>query len=577
ASTQKIQYAQLAPTGGKAAYVQDNDLYWVDLSTGKETPVTTDGEYNKIINGASDWVYEEEFGFAKAWYWSPDAQKIAFYRFDESEVREYFLTDWGDLYPGLTRFKYPKAGERNSTVKIGVYNLVEDKTVWIDIHAENDQYIPRINWTEDPNLLAIRRMNRHQDKRELLLANATTGDTEIIKTETSDAWIDVHDDLQFLDNGKQFITTSEESGYNHIYLYNIEGELVRQVTHGDWEVTNYLGYKRAENRIYYVSTQNSPLERHLYSIKLDGSDKKKLTTTPGWHSINMSNDLKYYIDDYSAPGKPPQYTLHNNDGEELRILEDNKELQDTMKTYALPSKEFIKIELPQATLNAYIMKPHDFVASKQYPVLFYVYGGPDSQNVKKKFASGQSPMWHRYLAEQGYIVVSVDNRGTGARGRDFEKQVYKKLGQYEVKDHIDAAKYLIDRYDFIDEERIGIWGWSYGGYMSSLVLAKGGDVFNTAIAVAPVTSWRFYDTIYTERFMQTPSENPEGYKKGAPLTYANQMSGNYLLIHGTSDDNVHFQNSVAMINQLVASNFQFQTMYYPDRNHGIYGGNTRKH
>jgi len=341
ASTQKKQYAQLAPTGGKAAYVQDNDLYWVDLSTGKETPVTTDGEYNKIINGASDWVYEEEFGFAKAWYWSPDGQKIAFYRFDESEVREYFLTDWGDLYPGLTRFKYPKAGERNSTVKIGVYNLVEDKTVWIDIHAENDQYIPRINWTEDPNLLAIRRMNRHQDKRELLLANATTGDTEIIKTETSDAWIDVHDDLQFLDNGKQFITTSEESGYNHIYLYNIEGELVRQVTHGDWEVTNYLGYKRAENRIYYVSTQNSPLERHLYSIKLDGSDKKKLTTTPGWHSINMSNDLKYYIDDYSAPGKPPQYTLHNNDGEELRILEDNKELQDTMKTYALPSKEFI--------------------------------------------------------------------------------------------------------------------------------------------------------------------------------------------------------------------------------------------
>lgn len=576
-SDQKQQYAQLSPSGNKAAYVQNNDLYLVDLESGEEKAITTDGKFNHIINGATDWVYEEEFGFAKAWYWSPDGQKIAFYRFDESRVKEFFYTNWGQLYPTLTRFKYPKAGEKNSIVKIGVYDLKSGKTTWMDVGSENDQYIPRINWTKDSGTLAIRRMNRLQNKQDLMLANTSTGETEIIKTETSDAWIDVNDDLKFLDNGEQFIYTSEESGYNHIYLYDMQGNLIRQITKGDWEVTNYLGYNEDTGKIYYLGTEDSPLERHLYSINLDGSGKTKLTEGEGWHEINMSRDFKYYIETYSAPSTPPEYTLHNAEGEQVRMLEDNAALEQKLAEYNIPKKEYFKIELPQATLNAYMMKPVDFDSTKKYPVLFYVYGGPGSQTVMKNFASGNRPMWHRYLASKGYIIVSVDNRGTGARGRHFEKQVYKKLGQYEVEDQIDAAKYLIERHDYIDEDRMGIWGWSYGGYMSSLVLARGGDVFGTAISVAPVTNWRFYDTIYTERFMQTPQMNPEGYRKGSPLTYADQIDGNYLLVHGTGDDNVHFQNSVALVNRLVAADVQFETMYYPNRNHGIYGGNTRHH
>lgn len=576
-SDQKQQYAQLSPSGEKAAFVQENDLYLVDLKTGEEKAITKDGKFNHIINGATDWVYEEEFGFARAWYWSPNGEKIAFYRFNESHVKEFIMMDWGKLYPGLTRFKYPKAGQRNSIVKIGVYDLDSEKTTWMDVGSERDQYIPRINWTKDSNLLAIRRMNRLQNRQDLMLADVNTGDTKIIKTERSDTWIDVNDDLKFLENGERFIYTSEESGYNHIYLYDISGKLIRQVTKGDWEVTNYLGYNEEAEKIYYVSTEVSPLQRHLYSINIDGSGKKKLTDGAGWNSINMSRDYKYYIETSSSPQSPPEYTLHKANGEQLRVLEDNAGLESKFSEYAMPSKEYIQIPLPQATLNAYILKPHDFDPSQEYPVLFYVYGGPGSQTVTKEFASGQRPMWHRYLTEQGYIVVSVDNRGTGGRGRHFEKQVYKKLGQYEVKDQIDAARYLIEKYDYIDENRMGIWGWSYGGYMSSLVLARGGDIFNTAIAVAPVTNWRFYDTIYTERFMQTPQMNPEGYKKGSPITYAGQIEGNYLLVHGTGDDNVHFQNSVELVNKLIAEGVQFETMYYPNRSHGIYGGNTRNH
>ncbi|MGD8426190.1 MAG: S9 family peptidase [Balneolaceae bacterium] len=576
-SKEKQQYAQLSPSGDKAAYVQDNNLYLVNLDTGKEKAITSDGKFNHIINGATDWVYEEEFGFAKAWYWSPDGQKIAFYRFDESNVKEFFLTDWGNLYPGLTRFKYPKAGEKNSKVKIGVYDLESGKTSWMNIGSENDQYIPRINWTKDSNTLAIRRMNRLQNKQDLMLANVNTGDTQIIKTETSDAWIDVNDDLTFLKNGKQFIYTSEESGYNHIYLYNMDGKLIRQVTKGNWEVTNYLGYNENTGKIYYVSTEDSPMQRQLYSINIDGSGKQKLSKGQGWHSVNMSGDYKYYIETFSAPMLPPEYTLHTGNGEQVRVLEDNAQLREQLTEHKMPTKEYIKIKLPQATLNAFMMKPNDFDPSKKYPVLFYVYGGPGSQTVMKNFDAGQRAMWHRLLTQEGYIVVSVDNRGTGARGRDFEKQVYKKLGQYEVDDQIATAKYLVKNYPYVDKNRIGIWGWSYGGYMSSLVIEKGNDVFSTAISVSPVTSWRYYDTIYTERFMQTPQMNPEGYEEGSPLTYADQIKGNYLLVHGTGDDNVHFQNSVAMVNKLVEASVQFKTMYYPNRNHGIYGGNTRRH
>ncbi|MDX1587271.1 MAG: DPP IV N-terminal domain-containing protein, partial [Balneolaceae bacterium] len=394
-SKEKQQYAQLSPTGDMAAFVQNNNLFLVNLETGEEIAITNDGEENKIINGAADWVYEEEFGFAKAWYWSPDGTNIAYYRFDESRVKEFFMTEWGSLYPDQTRFKYPKAGEQNSIVKIGVYDLQNDETVWMDIGEETDQYIPRINWTKDPETLAIRRMNRLQNKQDLMLANVNTGESKTIKTESSDAWIDINDDLTFLENGEQFIYLSEESGYNHIYLYDMSGELVRQVTRGDWEVTNYLGYNEDNQRIYFISTQDSPLERHLYSIHIKGDDKTKMSEGEGWNSVNMSRDYKYYIETYSSTETPPVYTLHEGSGEEVRVLEDNEELSSTLDEYRVPGKEFMKIPLPQAELNAYMLKPSDFDSTKKYPVLFYVYGGPGSQTVSKRFDSGQRPIWHR--------------------------------------------------------------------------------------------------------------------------------------------------------------------------------------
>lgn len=575
-SGEKQQYAELSPAGDRAAFVRENNLYWVDLATGSVTQITEDGAFNKVINGAADWVYEEEFGFAKAWFWSPEGNKIAFYRFDEERVQEFFMTGWGDLYPEKISFKYPKAGEENSIVSIHVYHLNSGETVPMDVGEEPNQYIPRINWTKDNNLLAIRRMNRLQNTMDLLFANASTGDSEVIMTEKSETWLDVNDDLYFLQNGEQFITTSDRDGYNHVYLYNMEGKQLEQVTSGNWDVTDLIGHHEKTYRLYYVSTEESPLERHLYNIRIDGKKKNKLSKEKGWHRINMSRDFKYYIDTWSDFNKPPVVTLYRDNGRKVRTIEENKALSTKLNEYAYREKEFMNFEVNGTTLNAYMIKPVDFNKSKKYPVLMYVYGGPGSQTVTRSFGSGQRPMWHQYLANQGYIIVSVDNRGTGGRGRDFKKQTYKWLGKYETEDQIAVAKKLA-ALPYVDADRIGIWGWSYGGYMSSLALAEGNDIFSAAVAVAPVTDWRFYDTIYTERFMQTPQLNPEGYDAGSPLKKAGQIKGNYLLIHGTADDNVHYQNSVKMMDALINADVDFETMIYPNKNHGIYGGNARHH
>lgn len=576
-SKDKQQYATFSPGGDKVAYVQNNDLYVVDLSSNEITAVTTDGKEDKIINGATDWVYEEELGFAKAFYWSPDGSKIAFYRFNEKRVKEFFYTQWGDLYPDQVRYKYPKAGMQNSIVKIGVYNLSSNKTTWMDIGDKTNIYIPRVEWTQSSGVLSISRMNRLQNTRWIMLADASTSESHVIIKQKAHAWIDVSNDLTYLEDGKHVIYTSEESGYNHIYLYDLQGNLIRQITKGNWEVTDYLGFNEENKRIYFMSTQKSPLERHLYSIKLNGEGKKKLTGKPGWYSIDMSGDFEYYIQTWSNPTTPSVYTLHEADGEQIRVLEDNSELRKTLASYKMPTKTYMKIPLPQATLNAYMLKPADFDSTKKYPVLVYVYGGPGSQTVTKQFASGQQAMWNRFLTTKDVIIFSVDNRGTGGRGRDFEKQVYTKLGQYEIKDQMDTAQYLSNHFSFIAANRTGIWGWSYGGFMAALGISKGHEVFETAISVAPVTSWHFYDTIYTERFMKTPQLNHEGYRVGSPMAYAHLAEGEYLLVHGTGDDNVHFQNSIAWINALVHNGFQFDLMIYPNRNHGIYGGNTRHH
>lgn len=575
-SDEKQQYAALNNAGDKAAFVQNNNLFWVDLTTGDEFQITEDGEFNSIINGAADWVYEEEFGFAKAWFWSPDGDRIAFYRFDEAHVKEFTMEEWGSLYPEQVRFKYPKAGEENAFVSIHVYDISSGETTTMDIGEESDQYIPRINWSRDNDILAIRRMNRLQNQEDLLFADVTTGQTSLIMTETSNTWIDVHDDLYFHGNGKQFITTSSKSGFNHVYLYSLEGEELRQITKGEYDVTEIVGYDERRHNLYYISTEVSPLQRHFYRVRVDGRRKQSMTETEGWYSINMSRDFKYYIQTHADFNKPPVITLHEAGDKLIRVIEDNAELEENLEAFSFQHKEFLTVDVNGETLNAYMIKPPNFDENEKYPVLMYVYGGPGSQTVTRNFESGQRPMWHQYLANQGYIIVSVDNRGTGGRGVEFKNQTYTILGVLETEDQVDAAE-QVAQLPFVDEDRIGIWGWSYGGYMSSLALAEGNEVFSTAIAVAPVTHWKFYDTIYTERFMQTPQDNPEGYEAAAPINVADKIKGDYLLIHGTGDDNVHYQNAVEMVQALIDHDVQFQTMYYPNLAHSIYGGNARRH
>jgi dipeptidyl-peptidase-4 len=573
----KIGNAEFSPDGSKVAYTKENNLYIFDIDNYATKQITFDGDKNKIINGSTDWVYEEEFSFAKAWFWSPHGNSIAYYRFDESRVKEFSFPTYGGLYPELVTYKYPKAGEQNAVVTIGVYNLETGETKWMNIGDTDDQYIVRINWTNKNDKLAIRRMNRLQNKQDLMIADVENGSTKIIKTEVSDTWIDENDDLTFLGDNEEFIYVSEESGYNHIYLYNFDGKRDRQITTGDWNVTRVNGIDEEREVIYFTASKESPLERHLYRVNFNGKSLKKLTEESGSHAVNMNGDFTYYLDYFSSDSSPLKVTLHNRKGEEVRVLEDNADLQNRMKEYNLPEKEFFTVDLHDTlSLNAWMIKPPNFDSNKKYPVLMYVYGGPGSQTVMNRFETGQRPMWHNYLASRGYIIVSVDNRGTGARSAEFKKIIYKNLGKYEVADQIAAAE-KISKFKYIDADRIGIWGWSYGGYMSSLALARGNDLFDLAIAVAPVTSWRYYDTIYTERYMQTPQLNPEGYNEGAPLNHAEKIKGDYLLVHGTADDNVHFQNAVEMAAALQNNGIAFESMYYPDKAHGIGGGATRKH
>lgn len=576
---EKLSYATFSPDGSRVAYVRDNNLYYKTLDNMQETAVTTDGRFNEIIYGSTDWVYEEEFSFAQAFFWSPDSRKLAFYKFDESEVKEYNMQIWGGLYPDDYRFKYPKAGEDNSIVEILVHNLTDGQTVRMNTGEEKDIYIPRIYWTHNSDLLSIVRMNRLQNRLEILHANADNGNTEVVLTETSDTYVDINynDNLTYLKDNKGFIRTSEQSGYKHVYQYKMDGELVRQLTEGNFDVDELVGYDEKRRLIYFISTEDSPLERQFYSINIRGKNKMKLSSEAGVNTINMNPDFTYYIQNHSSATEPLTVTLHRApEGELVKVLESNQELRNTLQEVNLNTKEFFTIRTgDDVQLNAYMIRPSNFDPTQEYPVLMYVYGGPGSQTVMNNF-SGQREIWHSYLADQGYIVVSVDNRGTGARGREFKHATYAQLGKLETQDQIAAARYLASQ-PYVDRERIGIWGWSYGGYMSSLALFIGNDVFKTAIAVAPVTNWRFYDTIYTERYLKRPQDNPSGYDDNSPNTHADKLKGNYFLIHGTGDDNVHFQNAVELQNALIDANKEFSSFYYPNRDHGIYGGNTRLH
>jgi dipeptidyl-peptidase-4 len=548
----------------------------------KTQTITTTGEKNKIIHGSTDWVYEEEFSFAQAFYWSSDSKKIGYYTFDESEVKEFMLQYWNGPttpYPDNYQFKYPKAGEDNSKITISVYNLTDKKSIKMNIGTETDIYIPRINWTQDANLLSIRRMNRLQNQLEILHADVKTGKTQVILTEKEETYIDLDftDDLTYLEDGKTFLHTSERNGFKHIYLYDMSGKLIRQITDGKWEVSQVYGIDEKAKMIYFTSTEDSPLQRQLYKIKFNGKGKEKLSTRKGTHAPNFSKDFKYYLDYYSAADTPPAVSLHEaKSGKQLKVLEDNQAFNERLKEYKINPKEFFTFTTSEGVeLNGWMIKPLDFDKSKKYPVLMFVYGGPGSQTVTDSWDT-YNYMWYQVLASKGYMVVSVDNRGTGARGAEFKKITYANLGKYEIQDQIATAKYLANL-PTVDAERIGIWGWSYGGYMSSLGITVGADIFKAAIAVAPVSTWRFYDSIYTERYLKRPQDNAEGYDSNSPINHVEKLKGSYLLVHGTADDNVHFQNAIELQNALIKANKQFDSFYYPNRTHSISGGNTRFH
>ena len=570
----KQRLASFSPDGSKIGFIRNNNLFIKNLTSNTKTQITKDGLYNNIINGTTDWVYEEEFGFTRAFFWSPNGKKIAFYKFDESNVKEFCFSKYGDLYPEEYKYKYPKAGEDNSIVNIFTYDITSGKTVKMDIGEETDQYIPRIKWTNNNEILSIQRMNRLQNKLEILFADPKNGESKVIYTETNKYYIDITDHLTFLDDNEHFLFTSEKDGYYHIYLYKMNGELVKQLTKGNWVITNLIGFDEKKQIVYYTSAESSPLNRDIYSVDLKGN-KNKLSSRKGTNRARFSSDYKYFINTFSDANTPSVITVNKANGKQIRVLEDNSKLLKTIIEYNFSKKEFLTITTSEnVELNAWKILPPNFDKEKQYPVLFTIYGGPGSQTVKNSWGSD---LWEQMLAQKGIIVVSVDNRGTGARGEEFKKMTYMQLGKYETIDQIEAAKYL-SSLDYIDANRIGIFGWSYGGYMSTLCMTKGSDYFSTGIAVAPVTNWRYYDNIYTERFMRTPQENANGYDDNSPINHVDKLKGNFLLIHGTADDNVHVQNSIDLVTALVAANKQFEMQLYPNSNHGIYTGkNTRMH
>ncbi|MGB3142894.1 MAG: S9 family peptidase [Maribacter sp.] len=573
-SDTKIQEPTLSPNGEMVAYVMENNLYIFNLNTQETKKVTEDGIKNKIINGVTDWVYEEEFSFVKAFQWNADGSKIAFLRFDETDVPEFSMDVYGTgLYPEPYTFKYPKAGENNSIVTLHLLDVDSNQITKVDLG--DAYYVPRIQWKNHKDMLSVQTMNRHQNQLTLHTVNSKTAEVSTLLEEKDDAYVDITDNLTFLEDDS-FIWTSEKDGWNHIYLYNEDGELMNQVTKGEWEVTKYYGYDQNEDKIYYQSTENGSINRGVYNIDSSGKNKKGLAIVAGTNSASFSTDFTYFINTFSSADTPPMYTLHKAlNGKKVKDIKDNQQLLEKLKGYEIRPKEFSTININGNDLNMYMIKPKDFDTSKKYPLLMYQYSGPGSQNVSNSWM-GANDYWHQSLVADGYIIACVDGRGTGFKGSDFKKVTYLNLVKYETEDQIAAAKKLSEL-AYIDENRTGIWGWSFGGHMATNCILKGNDIFETAIAVAPVTSWRFYDTIYTERFMRTPAENPDGYDDNSPFNYPELLKGNYLLIHGSGDDNVHVQNTMRMIEALVQANKQFDWGIYPDKNHGIYGGNTRIH
>lgn len=572
----KQRLATFSPDASKIAFVRDNNLIVTDLVNNVETQVTSDGKQNGIINGTTDWVYEEEFAITQGFEWSPDGKKIAFYRFDESNVPEYTMIEWGELYPKEIKLKYPKAGEPNSLVTVQIYDVTSQQIIPVDLGTETDQYIPRIFWTKDPGKLMVLRLNRLQNELNLLLGDASTGKTIPVYQEGNQYYIEEtnYDHFIFIDNNR-FLMTSERSGYYHVFLHTLDRSAkFTELTTGNWDVTDVFGYDELTGLVWFAAATSSPINREIWTVDLKGK-MRKVSDEEGTHRPQFSTNFKYYIDNFSDANTPSVYTVNKPNGKVIRTIEDNQAQRKTRADCNFSKKEFYKFTTPEGVeLNGWKILPPGFDPNKKYPVLMEVYGGPGSQTVLNGSGNPFDFTWYQMLAQKGYIIASVDNRGTGARGEEFKKMTYQQLGKYETIDQIEAAKYFASQ-SYVDSARIGIWGWSYGGFMSTLCITKGADVFSMAIAVAPVTNWRYYDNIYTERFMRKPQDNASGYDDNSPINFADKLKGKYLVIHGTGDDNVHVQNTMDIITALVKANKQFEMFLYPNKNHGIYGGNTR--
>jgi dipeptidyl-peptidase-4 len=566
--------AEFSPDGSKVAYISNNNIYVKNLSDSKITQITFDGKKNEIINGTTDWVYEEEFAITKAFYWSPDNLKIAFLKFDETAVKQYQMAMYGELYPQQYVYKYPKAGEDNSKVSCHIATI-NDKTIQA-VNLGEYEYIPRLEWANDKNHLIVQTLNRHQNHVKYHLLDATTNanTTKVFFEENDAAYVEIDNNLIILKDGNSLLRTSESSGYNHIYRIFFDGK-TQQITKGDWDVIEFLGINENKSMVFYTAAEKGAIYKGIYKINLKGENKKAISSETGTNEAEFSNGMNYFMKSYSDANTPKKFTLCNDEGIEIAVLEDNKELINKLVTYKLSAKSFIQIKGQDEILNAWMIKPPNFDPAKKYPVYINIYGGPGHNTVADEF-SGNDFMYHQLLAQKGYIVFSVDPHGTLYRGAKFKKSTYLQLGKLETFDFIEAAKNLC-KFEYVDASRIGIQGWSYGGYMTSLAMTKGADIFKMGIAVAPVTNWRYYDNIYTERFMRTPQENPSGYDDNSPINFVKNIKGKYFIIHGSADDNVHYQNTMEMINALTKVNVQFDMFIYPNKNHGIYGGNTRNH
>ncbi|MGH1335593.1 MAG: S9 family peptidase [Aureispira sp.] len=575
--TGKQRYASLDASGERVAFVRGNNMFYKDLAKNKEVQITSDGAVNSIINGSADWVYEEEFAMSKAFEWSPNGTKIAFLRFDESQVKEFTYTTYtNELYPIYNTFKYPKAGEENAVVTVHIYDLATKKITNVSLKkGAKDQYIPRIKWVNEEQL-CVTRLNRHQNNLTLLLANPKNGQTKVLLEEKNEYFIDVHDNLTFLED-ESFIWTSDADGYNHLYLHNKKGKVVRQLTKGKYDVIQFYGLDKKNQQLYFQAALTSAKNRGLYSVSLKGGEAKPLHAKEGVNSAQFSSTFDYFVNTYSNATSPPTYKVHaTKDLSLVRTIEENKNLQTRLVEYNMGEHSFFDfMNSDSVVLHGWMIKPPNFDPTKKYPVFMYTYGGPGNQTVMDRWG-GQNYLWFQMLAQKGYIIVSVDNRGTDARGEAFRKSTYMNLGGLETQDQIEAGRYFSEQ-PYVDSKRIGIFGWSFGGYLSTSCLAKGNDVFKMAIAVAPVINWKWYDTIYTERFMRTPKENNKGYESNSPINFAGDIKGKYLLVHGMADDNVHFQNAAEMARALIAKNIPFDQAFYPNKNHGIYGGATRAH